>query len=295
MSESPRRPRERRSAEHRPSMGSPLYLVTGVMLGLIAGIIFSVLIYPLQFKDISPDLLTRNDKAAYRLMVAQAYDANPVPARAKARIALLGENDPAGQLRLQAAGIDAGNGELMRMLTNLYTVLGGVVTPEVFTPTTEIAEPTDRMQSKATITPTQPTPTMTATETPVPTRTKTPMPTLTPSIVPTDVAAPNLNPFVLRSSEPDCTAGKVSGSLRVTVRNASNTLLNGIAVYIAWPTGLERVVTVNGTATYKLESGVNYSVRVGEGGETINNLSVPGCSDPNIGGYLGDWVMDFGQ
>lgn len=285
----------RENRQNSTGMGSPLYLLTGVMLGLIAGIILSVIVAPVRLRDSSPDLLTNTDKTIYRLLVAQAYDANPVPQRAIGRIKLLKEDDAAAALKKQAAAMDVTSANLMRQLTNLYVVIGGMNTPPATLPPGPPGNPTDSVQAKLSPTPTQPPPTHTPTITPVPTRTSPPQPTSTLVPPPTEVGAPNLNPFILLSSAPDCTVGKTSGSLRVTVRDANKLLQDNIPVYIAWPTGLDRMVTVNGSAQYKLESGVNYSVRVGEGGDTVNNLSVPGCSDPSAGGFLGDWVLEFGQ
>lgn len=87
-----------KSAERRP----PLFLVTGLVFGLLAGFIFAWIIWPPRVDTIGPSDLEEQYKAEYRLMVALAYASSGDLGRAQARIALVGDNDPVRTLASQA-------------------------------------------------------------------------------------------------------------------------------------------------------------------------------------------------
>jgi hypothetical protein len=69
------------------------YLLTGVVLGIILGILFAWVISPVEYVDTAPESLKDEFKAQYRVLIASAYVANGDLVRAKARLELLGEAD----------------------------------------------------------------------------------------------------------------------------------------------------------------------------------------------------------
>ena len=69
------------------------YLLTGVVLGIILGILFTWVISPVEYVDTAPESLKDEFKAQYRVLIASAYVANGDLVRAKARLELLGEAD----------------------------------------------------------------------------------------------------------------------------------------------------------------------------------------------------------
>lgn len=69
------------------------YLLTGVVLGIMLGILFAWVISPVEYVDTAPESLTNEFKDQYRVLIASAYVANGDLVRAKARLELLDEAD----------------------------------------------------------------------------------------------------------------------------------------------------------------------------------------------------------
>lgn len=80
----------------------PLYLLTGLVLGLLFGCILSFVALPLQVASVGPSHLADEHQDQYRLMVALAYASSGDISRAQARLAQLGDPDPARALSAQA-------------------------------------------------------------------------------------------------------------------------------------------------------------------------------------------------
>lgn len=78
------------------------YLLTGLVIGLIAGLIFAWLVYPVSYENSDPSTLKDNYKEAYRLVIAQVFAATGDLDRAVLRLALLEDTDPAYTLGAQA-------------------------------------------------------------------------------------------------------------------------------------------------------------------------------------------------
>jgi len=70
-----------------------LYLVTGIVIGLVLGLLFAWVIQPVEYLDTPPDSLKEIYKDQYRAVIASAYEANQDIVRAKARLELLGDED----------------------------------------------------------------------------------------------------------------------------------------------------------------------------------------------------------
>ncbi|MCW5874295.1 MAG: hypothetical protein KIS88_06575 [Anaerolineales bacterium] len=79
-----------------------LYLLTGLVLGLLFGCILSFVAFPLQVSSVGPSHLADEHQAQYRLMIALAYASSGDISRAQARLAQLGDPDPARALSAQA-------------------------------------------------------------------------------------------------------------------------------------------------------------------------------------------------
>ncbi len=92
--------RERRQRRERP--GPPWYLLTGFLLGLAAGGVFSIWFWPVPYDFALPSDLTPAAKDQYRLAVARAYRASRDSGRAYPRLDLLKDNDPASVIAAQA-------------------------------------------------------------------------------------------------------------------------------------------------------------------------------------------------
>lgn len=92
-----------------PQQRPPLYLITGLILGLLAGLIVAWILWPPRVVDVSPASLDEADKEQYRLMAAFAFAASGDLGRAGARIALLEDGDPVRALTTQAQTALASN------------------------------------------------------------------------------------------------------------------------------------------------------------------------------------------
>ena len=78
------------------------YLLTGLIIGLLLGLVFSTLVFPAENAQALPNELNDAAKAEYRTMIATAYAANQDFDRALSRLELLKDPDPLGALTAQA-------------------------------------------------------------------------------------------------------------------------------------------------------------------------------------------------
>ena len=65
------------------------------VIGIALGLIYGWKINPVQYTDITPDVLRSDYQADYVLMVAEAYRGEQDPALAAQRLAVLGSQPPA--------------------------------------------------------------------------------------------------------------------------------------------------------------------------------------------------------
>ena len=115
------------------------YLITGVVLGLIIGLLYAWLINPVDYVDTAPNTLKPFYKDQYRLMIATAYDADPDIVRAKARLELLEDEDAYRAVAEQAqhALSAGGTPDESQALGKLAAALGRELPVIVPTPTEE--------------------------------------------------------------------------------------------------------------------------------------------------------------
>ena len=103
-----------------------LYLVTGIVIGLALGLLFSWVIQPVQYLDTSPDSLKGIYQDQYRAVIAAAFEANQDMVRAKARLELLGDEDIVQAVAEQAqrALAEGGPAGEVKALGQLANALG---------------------------------------------------------------------------------------------------------------------------------------------------------------------------
>jgi hypothetical protein len=78
------------------------YLLTGILIGFLAGLAVAWIIQPVEYTDTSPASLRPTYKDHYRVLIATAYIASGDLVRAKARLKLLGDENPPQALTEQA-------------------------------------------------------------------------------------------------------------------------------------------------------------------------------------------------
>lgn len=115
------------------------YLLTGVVLGIMLGILFAWVISPVEYVDTAPESLTNEFKDQYRVLIASAYVANGDLVRAKARLELLDEADIYLVVAEQAQQMlaEGGSVEEAQALGRLALALGQEIPQPEITATAE--------------------------------------------------------------------------------------------------------------------------------------------------------------
>ncbi len=309
----------------RESRG-PWYLLTGVVLGFIVGLLYTWVFSPAEYVDTHPDALRSDYKDAYRAAIAAAYSVTEDMTRAKARLALLDEEDSASILAAQSQRYlaDGYSYDAALALARLSAALGEVPEPAPRTatsmpvpsdtplpentPTSEITA-TEEIESTAsetvessneTTTPEESgegLPTLTPTLSSTPTQTRTPILTFTP--LPTRTPTPTLAPpFVMREQALVCDQEMGDSLTQIFVQNAIGEGIPGVEIIIHWDgqeehffTGLKPELGW-GYADFSMTPETSYTLNIGEGGEAVE-LFVPECSDDQGERYWGGWRLIF--
>jgi hypothetical protein len=256
----------------------PLYLITGIIIGLLIGLFVSFVLLPVQYTDTSPDTLSEEQKDVYRALAARAYLYDADQARAFSRIALLGDANVGD---VQAA---RGLALLASVLTNPETFITPLASIQIIqtTPTSS----TQDMEITDTPVPASPTPFMTY----------TPRPTSTPQ--PTQGA-----PYQMVGDPSNiCDPGNATSLLMVYVYDTEGNGVSGVKIQISvsdggssdFYTGLYPEIN-RGYADYEMAAGNTYSLRVGDGGEIIPGLSIPQCEKSDGSTYPGSLEIKFKQ
>jgi len=288
----------------------PLYLITGIVLGLLAGLLAAYVILPVRYANTSPSTLSSAQKDIYRALVGRAYLYEADSGRAFSRLTLLQDVDPKAVLVAQSQQMLAANGDAEAAQGLGLLAVGQAITP--LPGPTEAAEP-------ATVTPT-PTPdppkagtaetsatpaqaeTKAATATVTPTQpTATPFATFTPRAQATPKPTQGA-PYVKTDQKPVCDANAEGPLLMVEVYDSAGNGVPGVKVEISLPnggstdfyTGLYPEID-EGYADYTMNAGDTYSLRVGIGGDAVSGLTSPQCNAADGSTYAGSLQLTFKQ
>lgn len=121
----------------RPKQGH-WYLLTGILIGFLAGLAIAWIVQPVEYTDTSPASLQPTYKDRYRVLIAAAYAASGDLVRAKARLELLGDENSLQALTEQAQRTlaEGSSPEEARALSLLASAMGqapagqpGAITP----------------------------------------------------------------------------------------------------------------------------------------------------------------------
>jgi hypothetical protein len=80
----------------------PWYLLTGLAIGVVLGLIYTWVLQPVEYVDTPPDSLRQDFKDRYRALIAAAFVSNNDLVRAQARLELLHDDNPFRTLSEQA-------------------------------------------------------------------------------------------------------------------------------------------------------------------------------------------------
>jgi hypothetical protein len=305
------------------------YLLTGLVIGALIGLLYSWLVQPVQYTNTTPASLRKEFKDKYRVMIANAYMANGDLVRAKARLELLKDEDVYQVLAEQAQRslADGSSPEEARALGLLAVALGQgpptLAPPTVFTaevspsgaiPSPVLGTPDSNSPSASPTGPLSPTlstgtlttdvltPTLgtpaSGTRTPQPTSTLLPTITPLPSRTPTPTQGA---PFVLESQDLVCDRDQVEGLIQVRALDAAGGAVPGAAFVITWEggedhffTGLKPELGLD-YADYWMTPGVVYTLQPVGGGQQLPNLTAPECETNRGARYWGGWQVVFTQ
>lgn len=277
------------------------YLLTGLVIGLVLGVLYSWVVSPVKYIDTDPSSLAAQYKDEYRRVIALAYGANGNLERARERLALIDRGDQMQVLAAQAQRMVAENQppNEARMLAILAADLGSGAQASAPSPQAAAEQPTAGVTQNAS------SPTEAATlevaaaiQTPTvfiptqaPTATRTPIPTFTPR--PTATAMRILDaPFVLKERREICDGSVPAGLLQVQVTDENGDPLPGVKITITWQEGEESFYTGLapemglGYADFQMQLWFQYNVQIGETGDVVKEIMLnERCA----------WKVDFGQ
>jgi hypothetical protein len=259
--------------------------------------------------DAAPAILRSDFKDQYRIVIASSYAATRDLPRARARLELLGDANPVGELSAQAQRMLA-SGEpfdKVRLLAQLATDLnqGFASSPFTTTPLPSFNTPSFEASATATETgvesfeepATTPAPAPAFEQTPlIPifAETRTPRPTFTPTRGPG-------NPFALVNQETICDPASQPGLLRFLFFDSRRNQAPGVEIVVTWNLGEDRFFTGfkpelgDGYADFVMQADTVYNIRIVTGGSFIPNISAPACTAPNGETYLGELLLTFQQ
>lgn len=266
------------------------HLLTGAILGFLLGLLISLVAARVPYFNTDPSTLSEKDKAVYRLMVAQAYLVEGDATRAVSRLTLLQDQNPAEILIAQAQGMLA-NGGSETQARALALLAAAVNQPSLAITPLAPQNPLAVQNPDLAVTFT---PVVALEGTPGATRTPGPSSTPRPTLTPQATAG---SPFVLEE-EPikDCDPLPEKPLLQITVLDAADQPVAGVKIEISQPgggvetffTGLYPAIN-RGYADYEMLPGVNYTIRVGDAGQPVTDLSAPDCSGSQDYGSL--WLV----
>ena len=107
------------------SSSNLIKIILGLVIGIALGLVYGWVIDPVEYVDVTPDILRNDYKVDYILMVAEAY-ANDFDADTAARrLALLGSDSPANMVTsaLDYAALNNFTEEEILSLQNLLTAM----------------------------------------------------------------------------------------------------------------------------------------------------------------------------
>lgn len=286
-----------------------LYTLLALLTGIGLGLAYSWFVSPVTYVDADPSILRADFKDQFRIAIAAAYASNQDLARARARLSLLDDTDPIGELSAQAQRMLASGEpfENAQPLAKLAADLQQGFVSEPFTPTAFPTFNTPNIQPTSTATEaileateeivvtTLPTILFEQTPlTPVVDATRPPRPTFTPT------AGPGA-PFALINQETVCQPDPQPGLLQFILMDARKRQTPGIEIIVTWDRGDDRFFTGfkpelgDGYADFIMQEAVAYNVRIVAGGTVVPNIVAPACTDPNGQTYLGGLLLTFQQ
>lgn len=284
-------------------------IVLALLAGLGLGLAYAWVISPVEYVDAHPAILRADFKEQYRLVIAASYAATLDLPRARARLELLGDTDPAAELTAQTQRM-AASGETVENVQPLVRLAADLARgfasdpltptpPPIFnTPDIEFTPTMDEIEAEPFEEPTEtPVPTLAFDQTPLApleAETNTPRPTFTPTSRPGA-------PFTLTGQETICDPSAGNSLMQFILLDSRGRQAAGIEIIITWERGEDRFFTGfkpelgNGYADFIMQADTIYNIRIVTGGSFVPNISAPVCIAENGATYAGGLRLTFQQ
>jgi len=263
------------------------FLLTGLILGALAGAGYAWLADPVRYVEMAPSSLPAALKDEYRALIAASYTATGDLPRARARLNLLQDPDPQQALAAQAQRIVAARGsfETARALALLAVALNPqelAGTPAF--PPAPAASPPASLPG--------------ASSTPAGLPAAGAALTTSPEQSPTPTPGPS---YAAAGSSRTCDPALPPGLLQVRVLDSAGKPVPGVQVIVTWDDGQDAFYTGlkpeegAGYADFQMVEGQTYTVNLAQGGEPVKGISAGVCSAGGGGTYPGGWEVLFQQ
>ncbi len=260
------------------------YLLTGLVIGIVLGFIYSRSIQPVKYIDTSPESLRAVDKDLYRSMIAVAFVSSGDLIRAKARLELLGDADISKALTEQAQRTLAEDGSSSEaQALGLLALAVGQDTGGILQSAPQNSDQPALAQN-STAYPGSNDPAKIG---PNPSSTQS---QLTPN--------PQLL-YVLDSQREICDQSLVEPLVQIEVNDLTGQPIAGVKATISWSGGEEYFYTGLkpekgfGYADFTLDPDFVYSIVLEEEGTLINDISPVLCSTAGGNSYWGSLYLKF--
>jgi hypothetical protein len=290
----------------------PWYLLTGLVIGIICGLVYAWRISPVKYVDTSPATLRQDFKDQYRALIGAAYAADNDLARAQARLNLIKDTDSAQAVAIQAQqALASGHSSAEAHALGLLAVALSQKASPSFIPD---ANPfTEQAPTILTATETEPTTPITAT----PTLTiSTATPFLSPvisSTLPASTTVITIQP-ALTSTSTNGASFALSGEAKlvcdsilkrplimVDAKNSAGQPISGVELIVDWAGGEDHFFTGlkpehgPGYGDYVMTPDVTYTVHIADGGQPVSGLKTSQCAGSGGSQFLGSWSLVFVQ
>lgn len=268
------------------------YLLTGLIIGLGLGLLYSLNLQPIELTNAEPASLTQAYKEQYRELIALAYMSNDDPVRAIARLELLGDDDIYQALIEQAQfSLTQDNlSEEARALGILAIELGKTMEGSNDIYLSDLLSTPDDISSI-------PPAIETSTQQSIPPTDLSPTPNAAIVLVtPTPISA---DLFILQNLEKVCEPKPQKPLFQIEAYDQDNQPLPSVLIILKSEKGEERLytgMTPNqgvGYAEFYPLPGVIYSLRLEENGIPIQDLMIAECQNSSGETYPGSWIFQF--
>jgi hypothetical protein len=277
-----------------PEKKGNLYLISGIIIGLLFGIIYAWVLDPVEFIDAAPSAMSEEYKTQYRELIAMAYSANQDIGRAQARLSLLDEEDQVLLLGAQGQQLQSDTTKIRQARAVLLLaedlqkyILNGassfIVTDETPIPGSNQADAAAETQPAENA----------ATETAVESQ------PAGNSVENSSSEPKNEGIFQLDEKMDVCDPNLPQGLLQVVVVDSQDNAIPGVRGTVYWEEGNDYFYTGlypdlgDGYGDYVMRDNVIYKLQIGQGSALVEKITPPICTAENGKEYFGSLWLKF--